>query len=163
MNKEYGYNVRIDNNCDSYFNEEQQFGSWNSSSTNTFDSLNKCDELDAYPDITSIHDFKVGDFAFLVWAEWSSGDSFGHGVNSSNEAFALLKNDEDAFKLATALREATPNNNCKYWDEQNRFEWKSSDGQNVKIGYVPWFGYFESLGTVYVEAVRVGQFKRRAF
>lgn len=160
---EYGYNVKISSHCDESYHDGEQYGSWHSHSTNTFEELTKCDEKDAYPDVTSIHDFKIGDVAFLVWAEWSTGDSFGHGTNSSSEAFALLKNAEDAFKLAQALREATGNQKAKKWEDQYRFDWKSSDGQKVSSGFLPWLGYFENLENVYVETIQVGQFKRRKF
>ena len=49
------------------------------------------------------------------------------------------------------------------WEDQYRFDWKSSDGQKVSSGFLPWLGYFENLENVYVETVQVGQFKRRTF
>jgi len=160
---EYGYTVNINTNCDHHERSPEEYGSWSSSYSNNFESITKIDINDKCPDVTSIHDFQVGDVAYLVWAEWSSGDSFGNANCSDTEAFGLLKEASDAFALATALREAKENTNAKNWDDHYKFEWKSSDGQKVVYGFLPWLGYFECLDNIYVETVQIGHFTKMRF
>lgn len=154
---EFGYNVNIESFCDDSYQSEERYGDWHSSYHNTLKDVTKIDEKDAYPDVTSIHDFKVGDIAYLVWVEWSTGDSFGHASRSQTEAIALLKEGKDAFKLAELIR----NPPKKKKDVSQSITFKDSTGQVVDIRYFPWCGYFETLENVNVEAVQIGMFKRK--
>jgi hypothetical protein len=104
-----------------------------------------------------MHDLQVGDIAFLVWADWSTGDSFGHGDRSNVESFGLFKNEADAYALQDALEHAKEDANNPSWDARHKFTWTSSEGQVVESGFLPWFGYFESLDNVYVERVIIGE------
>jgi len=148
MSEQFGYKVRISQYCDhseniSHGDGEWDF-SWEESYSNSFESVVKTDK---YPDITALHDFEVGDQAFLVWAEWSTGDSFGHGDRSHVEAFALFKNSEDAYAYAHALEHAP---------DGKKFKFVSSEGQVFENIYMPWHGYFESLDNIHVETVTIG-------
>lgn len=149
---EFGYKVVINSHCEHNERSPESYGSWSSSHSNEFESVKKCDITSSVlnPDVTSVHDFSVGSIAYLVWAQWGSGDSFGHGKGSDTEAFALLRDSADAFRLKNALEQAKPNPKAK---RENHFYWVSSDGQVVETGFLPWFGYFESLESVHIEAV----------
>jgi len=144
----FGYNVQINHYC----NHSEQINhsdaaydySWEESWSNSFERITKTDQ---YPDVNSIHDFAVGEQAYLVWADWNTGDSFGNGDRTYYESYALFKNQEDAYAYSSALEHARNGND---------FKWVSSEGQVFENIYIPWHGYFESLGGVYVETVTIG-------
>lgn len=137
----FGYAVRLSAYCDYSEHEDEAFGSWSESYSNSFRSVAHDDK---YPDVVSIHDFKPGDVAYVVWAEWSTGDSFGRAERGSREALAILKNGIDAFDLQRKLSLA----------EDGAFKWKSSDGDTFESGYLPWGGYFDSLDEIRIETVQ---------
>ncbi|HET8688511.1 MAG TPA: hypothetical protein VFM18_18010 [Methanosarcina sp.] len=151
--KLYGYNVSITQCCDHSeqvdHSDEPYDYSWSESYSNYFDRITKTDE---YPDVVSMHDFKAGDQAYLVWAEWSSGDSFGHGDRNNVEALGVFMHKHDAENFAQVLRETRSNKS-----ESGNFSWTSSEGQIVETGCLPWCGYFETLDNINVELVSVGE------
>lgn len=130
--KQFGYRVNIHRYCTHSKHSDEPYGEWSASYSNSFRSISKDDK---YPDVTSARDFVVGESAYLVWAEWSSGDSFGTSNYCSVEAFGLFKDkgEADAFRLVL----------------ENASE---ADGK-----WLPWFGYFESLNCVHVEHVTIGE------
>lgn len=65
----------------------------------------------------------AGHPVYVVYAIWSTGDSFGHDENYGCEAMAVLPTREEADKEVARLKE-------------------------VKDYSVPWNGYFESLTTI---------------
>ena len=116
---------------------EREWGSWSSQYSNYFEDVTK---TDTYPDITSSLDIKEGELCFVVWAEWSSGDSFGCGVNSNTEALAIFTD----VKSVKEFKEKVINN------EDYTLEFTTSDGQSHKI-YCPWTVYFETLTDIHIE------------
>ena len=155
--KQFGYKVSLSRYCNdsTYENEsgEPYCHSWSESWSNSFESIVKTDK---YPDLASAHDFKVGERVYVVWAEWSSGDSFGHGDRSSCEAFGLFKFEADAYAFQHALEHAREGDQGQDWNDRHKFVWTSSEGWEYGCGFLPWFGYFESLDNVHVEAVTIG-------
>ena len=138
----FGYKVDINQHCYHSERDGEQWGSWSESYSNDFRSITPVDE---YPDITSSLDIKVGDICYVVWAEWSSVDSFGRGDNSSIEALAVFNDLECAKHLAKAAREA------KHYN----FVLKTKDGQQHDV-YCGWVGYFEYLSGIYIETAIMG-------
>ena len=135
----FGYNVNICSKCDYSECSEEEFGDWSELYSNSFKSITKTDK---YPDVTSLHDFKSGDVAYLVWVEYSTGDSFGSGHRNGTEVIALLKNGADATALEKAI-----------FISGDKFSWTSSEGQVIEYGFAPWRGYFENLEDVHIETV----------
>ena len=86
----FGYKVEIDSVCTHYEREDVEWGSWSSEHSNYFKQVFKVDKNN-YPDIVSSLDIKEGEDCFVVWVEWSSGDSFGWGYRSNTEPLAILK------------------------------------------------------------------------
>lgn len=80
---------------------------------------------------------KVGDVAYLVWAQYSTGDSFGRdGGQYTLLDVALTREEAEVAK--------------KFYDEATH------DGSyGAKAPYLPWFGYFESLDFVRVDGLVV--------
>lgn len=143
----FGYKVDISQHCHESHQSDEQYGDWYSSSTNTFESVSKC--TDSYPDAASVEDIPTGSLAYVVWAEYSSGDSFGRGDCCSTEVLAVFTNNADAVGLAKHIREQ----NGK---DVNTYKFTASTGQVFESGFAPWSGYFEHLDTVYVEHATVG-------
>jgi len=130
----YGYAVDMNRYCelDEYENESggPYCHSWHTSYSNSFKSIGR---TDTYPDVTSVHDFADGDIAYLVWAEWGSGDSFGYGDGITTESFGLFNEAKDAYSLQYALDNASKNKMAKKWEGQYCFSWKSSEGEKLKV------------------------------
>ena len=97
----FGYKVEINSICTESYRSEEEWGSWSSQYSNYFEDVTK---TDTYPDITSSLDIKEGELCFVVWAEWSSGDSFGRGENSNTEALAIFKDIDSAKMFKKKLR-----------------------------------------------------------
>ncbi len=130
MSNQFGYRVVIDQYCDHSEYSDEAYGPWSTSHSNSFGSICKTEQ---YPDVTSEHDFAVGERVFVVWAEWSSGDSFGNGDRCSVEAFGVFKTGAEATAYQQELESA--NHSGDRW--------------------LPWFGYFESLDAVHVECATI--------
>ena len=97
----FGYKVDINQHCYHSESDGERYGFWSESYSNDFRGVTP---VDKYPDITSSLDIKAGEICYIVWAEWSSGDSFGRGDNSSIEALAVFKDLECAKHLAKTAR-----------------------------------------------------------
>ena len=142
---QYGYDITISSHCDRSHREEEQFGSWEEIHSNSFKGIDKSQS----PDANCIHDIQVGEVAYVVWVEYSSGDSFGHS-EGNYEIIAVLKDFNEAENLAKAIRAHEDS-------EEYEFLWTSSDGQQVFYGFAPWSGYFEHISDIHVESAIVGK------
>lgn len=124
----------------------ERFGSWEASYTNSVKSV----QLETkYPDIASSHEFQPNEVAFLVWVEYSTGDSFGRAHCGSVESIGLFKDEAVANELVAKL-------NAKHElsdEDKHKFKHTTSDGQTFEYTWVPWSGYFETLEGVYCEPV----------
>ena len=111
----------------------------------------------------SIHGFKVvnedtySDFPvdflpeygipyLLLYAVWSTGDSFGHDSRSHIEYYGLFRADQAEFVTRLkAFLEAQKRELDDEYDEMREFEGKKY--------CFPWNGYFDSLSEVEIETV----------
>lgn len=140
----FGYKVTIDQYCDHHERSDEEYGSWSSSySSNLNDIVRRTTD---YPDIASSLDIAPGTRALVVWAVWSTGDSFGQSRGGQAEAFGIFTDINSADELQKALES---------YNGTEDLNLTTSDGQVFKISYVPWLGYFESLDTVRVDVVTV--------
>jgi hypothetical protein len=144
---QYGYSVNIDKHCTHSEHEGCNYGSWSESYSNRLATV---DIAEQYPDIVSTIKFNNGDTAYVVWAEYSSGDSFGHGDCSGTEVIAIFETHAPAEELAQFLLTVT----------EYSFDYTTSDGQVHKSLYAPWNGYFESLNEIHVDMCNIGKNKR---
>jgi hypothetical protein len=150
---QYGYNVTIHSVCDESYQSPEEWGEWYASYTNRMDSFIKHDSK--YPDVNSIHNIKKGKIAYVVWIEWSSGDSFGHGDRCYTETIGLFKDMESAKSLQNQIETWIPNEKSKKWEDHYSYHFKTPDGQEFKSGFAPWSGYFDSLDSVNIDVVTV--------
>lgn len=108
-----------------------------------------------FPNITSIHSFEKGDKAYLVWIEYSTGNSFGSSSRAEVLPIALFKTRQDALDLKNNNTFWNPKEiyDSKKHQEYKGSEFRSSDGQIVNFPSAPWTGYFESLDEIHIEEV----------
>lgn len=96
-------------------------------------------KVDGYDTLGTEHNFNVGDVCYLVWAQYSTGDTFGRDGGK----YELLE--------VWPTREKA--------EERKKFYEELTDERSLDvgqaIGYVPWLGYFESLDYVEVKALVV--------
>ena len=134
----YGYKVNIGQVCNHRESSEEQYGSWSESNSNYFEYVTKTDK---YPDIVSSLDIKAGHPCFVVWAEWSSGDSFGQSINGRTEALAIFETLEAANEFETKLIKPDGGYLTKF---------STQDNQQHEVR-CPWTGYFEDLTDIHIE------------
>ena len=133
----FGYKVEINSICTESYRSEEEWGSWSSQYSNYFEDVTK---TDTYPDITSSLDIKEGELCFVVWAEWSSGDSFGTAHDGNAEALAIFTD----VKSAKEFQEKVLNS------EEYSVKFTTPDGQVHNV-CCPWTGYFEELTEIHIE------------
>ena len=80
---------------------EQEYGDWSESYYNSLNSV-KLTSNDI-PDLVTSLDIREGDDIFVVWAEWTTGDSFGSSDCGEYEAFGVFKDYESACVLERFL------------------------------------------------------------
>ena len=143
----YGYEVEIDAFCEHSEYSDEAYWDWSESYSNTFKRVSKETK---YPDVVSALDISVGEQCFVVWAEWSSGDSFGRGDRNHTESLGIFVDEGSAKQLACFLK-------------LQKFEYEQKKQSHVRVitcddeqlfdytdRSLPWDGYFESLDEVYV-------------
>ncbi len=129
MITQYGYKVVINSRELNRVDPDEPYGRWSVECENSISRVHKTLE---YPDVASADDIAPGEDAFLVWAEWSSGDSFGSGTRNHAEPFGIFAKYEDAQKFHDEL-----------------------SGKKEYDYSVPWTGYFESLDDLHIDKVMV--------
>lgn len=89
----------------------------------------------------------VGDTFYVVYAIYSTGDSFGRDSRARIEFFTAHRDAETARLNERILDGATEKNGSDIV--------LFTDGGDSFTTYIPWFGYFESLDGVYCEQLDV--------
>lgn len=144
----FGYTVKLTQTNTHYEREEEQWGSWSSDSFWTFHGVSKGGD---YPDIASTLDINPGELCYVVWVQWGSGDSFGHGSGEYAEAVGIFKERGSAEELADAVRNLHNFECGKKKQDGDGYCLDTSDGQHFEDGFCSWRGYFESLEDVNIE------------
>lgn len=129
----FGYKVEINSYCDVNERSDEEWGEWRKEFSNDFGYIIKTNK---YPDIVSSLDIPSGTECFVVWAEWSDGDSFGRSVRGNTEALGIFLDVSVAKEFIDVLYQKH--------EEYEPVEFLTSDGQSHKINK-GWDGYFESL------------------
>ena len=86
-------------------------------------------------------DIEPGTPVFVVYAVWSSGDSFGSNTRGSYEFMSVTTDKNRALRNMKALRE----------DKKAVLE--NDNGTTMEMGWKPWDGYFESLDELSIATV----------
>lgn len=138
----FGYKTDVDHQCDHSHQSEEEYGPWSSSFTNSMGRL--VHKENEYPDVVSTLDIAPGTNALIVWAEWSTGDSFGGCSRGRTESFGIFTDMASAVALKEALLAAG-----------ETLVVTTPDGQHFTQTWVPWHGYFEDLDGVRIDPVVV--------
>lgn len=154
---QFGYDVKIDRYCEHSEYSDEQYGPWSESYSNSLKGV--VTKSKEFPDVTSIHDVQPGTNVLIVWAEWSSGDSFGHADNGSTEVLGLFLDMASAKTLADGIKYGDKKG---YHSQRTRnkpasdgYDIKTPDGQRFTSGFASWNGYFESLTEVHIDSATV--------
>lgn len=94
-----------------------------------------------------------GDTLYLIYAIWSTGDSFHHDTRGCIDFVAVYKDKATANLVAHVLE------NHKHEDDRHgKYNWTANimldNGEEFKY-HVGWLGYFENLDEIYVEEYTV--------
>ncbi|WEM34355.1 hypothetical protein [Xanthomonas phage X1] len=100
-----------------------------------------------YRDLSVPFDVDINKSYILLWADYNTGDSFGHDRNYV-EFIDLFETIERAQAARKALEEGT-----SYTRSYVR-----EDGTGVSTS-IPWAGYFESLNELRLDVVSVSRFR----
>jgi hypothetical protein len=79
---------------------DEEYGDWSESYYNSLNSVKLASDI---PDLVTSLDIKEGDDIFVVWAEWTTGDSFGSSECGEYEPFGVFKDYESAYVLESFL------------------------------------------------------------
>lgn len=146
--KIFAYNVNIQRYLDFSHRSEEAYGEWEESYSNSFVDCSK--STTKYAHVYSPVDIeKTG--GYLVWVEYSQGDSFGRGIRSGTEIIALFQKKESAKKLHDLILKW--NNEPRDNDGNYKYSQKVLIEKQEITVFCPWSGYFESLDTVHIQKV----------
>lgn len=144
--------VDIDKQCTHSYYEPVQWGAWEESWVNHFGSVHVDSQkaLAAYSHESVPVDYEVksGDIVYVVWAEYSSGNSFGWGKRNNVEVVHVFKDKDLAWDAYRALNAPIKKDN-DYYDSWS-VEFKTDSGKDMPY-HRPWLGYFEHLDCIHVE------------
>ena len=99
--------VDIDSCCEFSERSSEKWGSWKEIWSNYFRGVYLNLNGDGYAGEPIDFHVEIGDVVYVIWAEWSSGDSFGHGENNRCEALQIYKTQEKAVAALKAFKQAT--------------------------------------------------------
>lgn len=147
-----GYKVNIQQHCDHSERSEEEYGSWSESYSNSYESISKVANKQ-YADVYSTIDLDKQE-GFLVWAEYSTGDSFGNSDRGSVEVLALFSSMAKALEFKKKLEDWTAKkNDGAYSGTDFDYNFKAKvDKQEIQF-HVPWLGYFEHLDSINIESI----------
>lgn len=144
---------------------------WSRDSTTSSHSVDGISLASEYPDVTACFPVKDGDTIYLLYAVYSTGDSFGHDENSSIAYIDVFKTYEKAEKAAKDIRMhanwfkgvhgfvVPSKEEKKKYASDYQVDIKRENGKTMDV-FAGWNGYFESLSYVQVESFVVGPHKR---
>lgn len=144
--KKFGYEVNIDYVCTHEEHSPEQWGSWSADYDNRLESVFKSKDC---PDIVSSLDIPEGATAYVVWAHYSTGDSFGGATGGGREALGIFQDANAAHELARYL--------ASVHDDEHGVNFETRDGQKHHFPYLPWLGFFEELEDIVVDTITIGK------
>jgi hypothetical protein len=132
-------------NCTHSYYEDREWGSWEETWENHLDGVSLDKDRFYYPESVPT-DFEVakGDIVYVVWAEYSGGNSFGMGDRNHTDVIHIFKDQDLAWNAYRILISPVG-------EEYKNWTVKFKSDSDKEISYCrPWLGYFESLDDVRV-------------
>lgn len=141
--------VKMNSRCIHSHYEEREYGSWEETWTNSIEGVRLEDNV--FCEKVPI-DFEVakGDIVHVVWCEYSSGNSFGHGDRNHTDVIHIFKDKDLAWDAYRILDGSGKEEDYDKWT----VKFKSDSGEEMSYCR-PWLGYFDSLDSIYVESAIV--------
>lgn len=142
-------NLKIDTTEYVEYADYDHSNEWDRPNTYTSRTINhgilKGDE--DYGDIIAPFDIKIGDKVFLLYVEWSTGNSFGNDENYGISYIGVFTDLELAEKNLEVIRNANRRSEDSWELLEEKFVIEHQDGSEEQyIDYsVPWYGYFKSM------------------
>lgn len=146
------YYVEFNQECTYREESQEQYDSWGESYSNSFESItNKTN----HPNLVSSLKFKKGEKAFLVWIEYSTGDSFGRSDRGHVLPMGLFKDLASAEAFKAEAKFWTPEHDPTNIVSSRQCRFHSPDGQVITYHYPEWDDYFGGLDSVNIEEVLI--------
>jgi len=126
---------------------DEKYGEWSETWTNDLGSVSLSKTYDS--DIVDIdYDIQKDDIVYVLWAEWSSGNSFGYGENNSYDIIHVFRSKDIAKKAYEIL--ISPATDFDEWS----VNYETDTGISVNY-FRPWLGYFERDLTLHLDIAEV--------
>lgn len=145
--------IHVDKRCEHQHREPERFGEWEERYSITVGEEAKLlkNRSSWGDDVPCPEGVKVGDTVYLVFAIWSSGDSFGMAHGGSSDAVGAYRTAEEAERVAAILRKGD-----RSGDYETRTAAEILDGNGRPYRYCKdWMGYFDSLNSIEVHPIKV--------
>lgn len=150
-----GYQVAIDSFLSSSYQSDEEYGGWEEYWDNSLSGETLL--VKENPDVVANFSAARGELLYVVWAEWSHGNSFGNAHNGGSEVFGIFRSKDAARELKEHLENLDYEEFISFsyngpWTK----DFKTSDDQVFQIPIMPpWVGYFENLEAVHIDSVVV--------
>lgn len=143
------FKVDIKSYCTNSYREPEEYGDWGEEYDNSLASISLGDF--EYPDVLSSLDFSKTAEVYVVWVEYSYGDSFGRADGAGTEVVGVFKDADSAYELEKAIENDRPDS--RGWDDENKYRLhvQTSDGQVFNFYTGSWHDYFGGLDHVHVD------------
>jgi hypothetical protein len=121
----------------------EPYGPWEETWENTLGNVYKSDRLIWNTERVDVdYEPKVGDIVYVLWVEYSSGNSFGRGVRNYTDMIHVFKDNDKAWEAYRLLKDSE--------DHNYSVTYETDTGKQVPY-YRPWLGYFDQLDEIHVE------------
>jgi hypothetical protein len=145
----FGYTVEIDHQLIDSEDSTEEFGSWSETYNNTF---RKIFREESHPDIVSVLDIKNGEPCFVLWASYSTGDSFGCAEDQGIDSIAVFTGLNAAQELSDFLHKAEDNKlRTGQYDTSIPLKFTTSDGQKHVLRPSWVYDHCETLSSLTIE------------
>lgn len=134
-------NLNESHECYDSYSSDESYGEWWSYYNFTAPAMawSGKSQYGSYP--YAGPDLEPGTPLFVVYAVWSSGDSFGSDHCGSYEFLSITTDMDRALRNMSALKQS------------GEAVIENDNGTTMKIGWKPWSGYFESLDELAIATV----------
>jgi hypothetical protein len=139
----FGYEIEVDSFTETT-REQDSTDSWDRGDSDTYHTFLGVRRSDT-PEIASSLDISVGTECYVVWAIWSTGDSFGHDSGSQKNLLGVFLDENSALALEKEIERNDRENPNSF-----SFFFTTPDKQEITV-HQSWHGYFDSLDSVRVE------------
>lgn len=138
--------------CTHSFHSGEQYGDW--SADYVFEAPTRAWSVEkpvygSYPYVGP--EPKEADILYVIYAVWSSGDSFGSDSRGSYDIVCVNNDQKRAYENLRRLKEHNPK--FSYSDGGNQVTVDLDDGSTMNVYTGSWKGYFESLDELEVAEV----------